>query len=221
MYRTAAQRWILQKPVYRWLTMLFCVSCMGWMYLSRPPPFTHFPDEDGNLDKIYELKLNAEFVDVNAIPIPTFELPANFSPQRSLEIDELREIFRLENFRFEGLVVINVTDVTQEQITSEIKNALLNINAFTDVEVYDELEKHVQSLIRLRNVKIGITPFFKKNDYYLYTETHYRNSLLFKDSSVIVTKTKSASCARRSSATTACRCCTKPWAVTIPGTMNC
>jgi hypothetical protein len=143
-----------------------------------------FPDEDGSLTRYYELKLNAEFVDVQNTN-PAFELPANFSPHRSMEIDELREVFPLENFRFEGLVVINVTDVTQEQITSEIKNALININAFTDVEVYDELEKHVQSLIRLRGVKIGITPFFKKNDYYLYTETHYRNSLLFKDSSAI------------------------------------
>ncbi|HEY1022122.1 MAG TPA: hypothetical protein VGE06_07400, partial [Flavisolibacter sp.] len=60
-----------------------------------------------------------------------------------------------------------------------------NINAFTNVEVYDELEHHVQSLIRLRNVKIGITPFFKKNSFYLYTETHYRNSLLFKNNEVL------------------------------------
>jgi hypothetical protein len=151
---------------------------------------THsFPDEESGLTKYYELKLNAEFVDVTSSN-DEFTLPAGFSPQRSLEIDELRELFPLENFRFEGLVVINVTDVTQEQITSEIKNALLNINAFTDVDVYDELEQHVQSLIRLRDVKIGITPFFKKSHHYLYTETHFRNSLLFKNNSVIHNKDK-------------------------------
>lgn len=148
-----------------------------------------FPDEDGTLTNYYELKLNAEFVDVKCIS-KEYIMPASFSPQRSLEIDELREIFPLENFQFEGLVVINVTDVTEEQITSEIKNALLNINAFTNVEVYDELEQHVQSLIRLRNIKIGITPFFKKNGFYLYTETHYRNSLLFKNGDVAQDKDK-------------------------------
>lgn len=146
-----------------------------------------FPDEDGSLTKYYELKLNAEFVDVKVIN-DSYALPASFSPQRSLEVDELREIFPLENFQFQGLVVIDVNDVTQEQITSEIKNALLNFNAFTDVEVYDELQQHVQSLIRLRGVKIGITPFFKKDSYYFYTETHYRNSLLFKNSEVIQRK---------------------------------
>ncbi|MFL5810691.1 MAG: hypothetical protein ACJ749_14305, partial [Flavisolibacter sp.] len=35
------------------------------------------------------------------------------------------------------------------------------------------------------HVKIGITPFFKKSNYYLYTETHYRNSLLFKNPEAI------------------------------------
>jgi hypothetical protein len=143
-----------------------------------------FPEEEGGLTKYYELSLNAEFVDVKCTN-ENFSLPTDFSPQRSLEVEELRDIFPLENFRFEGLVVIDVTDVTQDQITSEIKNALLNINAFTDVDVYDELQQHVQSLIRLRHVKIGITPFFKKNEFYLYTETHYRNSLLFKNEEVI------------------------------------
>lgn len=143
-----------------------------------------FPDEDNNLTTYYELNLNAEFVDVQAIN-KDFELPAGFSPYRTLEIDELRELLPLENFQFQGLVVIDVADVTQAQITNEIKTALLNINAFTSAEVYDELEHHMQSLIRLRNVKIGITPFFKKNNFYLYTDTHYRNSLLFKNGDVL------------------------------------
>lgn len=142
-----------------------------------------FLEEDGILTKYYELKLNAEFVDVKCTN-EKYSLPDSFSPQRSLEVDELREIFPLENFQFEGMVVIDVNDVTQDQITNEIKNALLTFNAFTDVEVYDELQHHVQSLIRLHGVKIGITPFFRKNNYYFYTETHYRNSLLFKNPEV-------------------------------------
>jgi hypothetical protein len=142
-----------------------------------------FTEETSGLTKYYELKLNAEFVDVRYVN-EEFSLPANFSPQRILDLDELKELLPLENFQFEGLVVINVTDVTSEQIAVEIKTALLNINAFTEAEVFDELQQHVQSLIGLRNVKIGITPFFKKNDYYLYTETHYRNSLLFRNQEV-------------------------------------
>lgn len=172
------------------LSLAFNVILRKLYSLSTPLTATSihaFPEETGDLTNYYELKLNAEFVDVKIIG-ENYKLPEKFSSQRSLEADELRELFPLENFRFEGLVVIDVTDVTQDQITNEIKNALLNFDAFTDVKVYDELQQHVQSLIRLRGMKIGITPFFKKNNYYFYTETHYRNSLLFKSSEVIQQK---------------------------------
>ncbi|HVF82363.1 MAG TPA: hypothetical protein VM884_10530 [Flavisolibacter sp.] len=139
-----------------------------------------FTEEESGLTRYYELKLNAEFVDAKCIS-DTYSLPEGFKPQHNLEIEELKTLFPLEHFQFTGLVVIDVTDVTREQITVEIKNALLNINAFSEAEVYEELQQHVQSLIGLKGVKIGITPFFKKNNYYLYTEAHYRNSLLFKN----------------------------------------
>ncbi len=146
-----------------------------------------FTEEESGLTRYYELKLNAEFVDVKCIG-KNYSLPANFSPQRNLTIEELSELFPLEQFQFKGIVVIDVADVTREQITIEIKNALLNINAFSESEVYNELQQHVQDLIGLKGVTIGITPFFKKNNYYLYAETHYRNSLLFKNSEVILHK---------------------------------
>ncbi|HUC81869.1 MAG TPA: hypothetical protein VMR70_13190 [Flavisolibacter sp.] len=143
-----------------------------------------FTEEGTELTRYYELKLNAEFVDVICID-ESLALPEAFSPHNIPSLEELQERFPLEKFQFEGLVVINVSDVTGEQITNEIKTALLNINAFSEAEVFEELQGHMQSLIGLRNVRIGITPFFQKNDYYLYTETHYRNSLLFKNKEVM------------------------------------
>ncbi len=142
-----------------------------------------FTDENG-LTHYYEVRLNAQFVDV-IHSNPEFVLPEHFSPQITHDLDELIATFPLEHFRFEGLVVIEVSDVTSDQVIVEIKTALLNINSFSDVTVYDELQQHVQSLIGVRNVQIGITPFFKMNDYYLYTEGLYKNSLLFKSPEVI------------------------------------
>ena len=102
---------------------------------SLPVPITAtsvhpFTEAESGLTKYYELKLNAEFTDVTCIG-DGYSLPAHFSPQRSLEIEELKEIFPLEQFRFHGLMVIDVADVTREQVTVEIKNALLTINAFS------------------------------------------------------------------------------------------
>lgn len=148
-----------------------------------------FTDAESGLTRYYELQLNAQFVNVRCIN-DAYALPVGFTPHKTMDVEELKELFPLENFQFEGLVVIDVNDVTEEQVITEIKNALININAFTDTEVYDELQQHVQSLIGIRKISIGITPFFKKNDYYLYTEAHYRNSILFRNRDVINHKDK-------------------------------
>lgn len=142
-----------------------------------------FTQEDTGLTKYFELKLNAEFVDV-VCTAEDFSSPEKFAPHHALDLEELKQLLPLENFQFEGLVVVNVADVTSEQTAVEIKTALLNINAFSEAEVFEELQQQVQNLIGLRHIKIGITPFFKKNDYFLYTETHYRNSLLFSNKEV-------------------------------------
>ncbi|HZF65928.1 MAG TPA: hypothetical protein VEZ55_15640 [Chitinophagaceae bacterium] len=138
-----------------------------------------FTDEETGMVKYLELNLNAQFVNARLID-KDFSLPVNFSPQRMLDVDELKEVFPLEHFQFEGVIVVDVVDVTSEQIIAEIKDALLNINASSDVTVYADLQPHVQTLIGLKDIEVGITPFFTMNDIYLYAESYHTNSLLFR-----------------------------------------
>lgn len=143
----------------------------------------HAYKDDNGLTRYYDLKMNAQFVEV-ALANEDFKLPELSSPH-TMDTSSLAEVLPLSAFRFEGLVVMEINDVTQDQVITEIKTALININTFTDVKVFDELQRHVQSLIGLKNLEIGITPFYKMNGYYLYTEALYRNSLLFKTEEVI------------------------------------
>ncbi|HVG41466.1 MAG TPA: hypothetical protein VM888_07620, partial [Chitinophagaceae bacterium] len=48
----------------------------------------------------------------------------------------------------------------------------------------------IQTLVELKDIKVGITPFFKMNDIYLYSEAHYKNSLLYKNEKVVNNKEK-------------------------------
>ncbi|HZH96003.1 MAG TPA: GAF domain-containing protein, partial [Flavisolibacter sp.] len=144
----------------------------------------HFTDAETGLIKYLELKLNAQFVEVK-LRNKEFVLPTSYTVQRAMDMDELRKTFPIENFVFEGFVVIDVADVTTEQAVSEIKNTLLNINSFADVTVYDKLQEHIQTFLGLKDVTVGITPFFKINNYYLFSDLHYRNSLLFRNERVV------------------------------------
>lgn len=148
-----------------------------------------FPDPETGLITYMELNLNAQFVDVKQIN-QNFILPANFSPQRSLDVEELKEAFPLENFQFEGIVVIDVLNVTSDQIIAEIKNTLLNINTISDATVYAALENHIQTLVGLRDIEIGVSPFFIMNDVFLHSESHNANSLLFKHEQVATNQSK-------------------------------
>lgn len=146
---------------------------------SSVHPFTN--SETGVI-KYLELKLDARFVEVKPLN-PEFTLP-QFAPQRTLDTDALFKILPLENFQFEGLVVVNVADVTGEQVIAELKNTLITLSSTTDTSVYEQLQVHIETLLELSHIRIGITPFFKLNDLYLYSEAQYANSLLYKHKNV-------------------------------------
>lgn len=146
----------------------------GWIY--------PYKDQHTGLTKYLELKIDTRFIDVNhAGEMP--KMPDSIICQhtnRIKSIDEMIEQVPLDKFIFEGISIYRVHDVTAQEVISQIKSSLLNINAFSDNSVYTELESHIQTLIGLKGLKIGITPFFKVNGHYVFSDLHNTNSLLFK-----------------------------------------
>jgi hypothetical protein len=168
-------------------------------HLHQTSRWVHpYPDPHSGLTKYMELKIDARFVDVNPVgEVP--ELPAEVickSNCHTLSAEELSGLIPIEQFVFDGLSIVHVNDVTEQEVISLIKNSLLNINAFSDDKVYKELENHIQSLVGLKDVKIGITPFFKVNGHYVYSELHNSNSLLFKHFHSIVDKDDVSECCK-------------------------
>ena len=141
-----------------------------------------YKDLHTGLTKYLELKIDTRFIDVKPVDeLP--KMPESILCQRTNRIktiEELTEHIDLKKFVFEGLSIIKVNDVTEQEVISMIKNSLLNINAFSDATVYPELEAHIQSLLGLEDVRIGVTPFFKVNGHYVYSDLHNNNSILFK-----------------------------------------
>jgi hypothetical protein len=140
------------------------------------------PDNETGLTRFMELRLDGRFITVN----PTGEmpqLPESILDQHNnkiMTVAELMEHIPIEQFSFEGIAVMRVNDMTEQAIISEIKNRLIDNNAFADAGIYRELEEFIQSLIGLKGLSIGITPFFKINGHYIYSELHNNNSLLFR-----------------------------------------
>lgn len=155
-------------------------------YLGVNSPVTNrsvYPVQDptSGLLRYMEIRLDARFIDVNPVAeMP--EMPASIldpTTNRILTVAELSQLIPLDKFVFEGVAVVRINDMTEQEVITKMKNRLLE-SSLADENVYIDLEEQVQSLIELQNITIGVTPFFKINGHYVYSDIHNANSLLFR-----------------------------------------
>jgi hypothetical protein len=157
-----------------------------------------YHDPHSGLIKYMELQLDTRYIDVKYIgshlPIP--EDFINKKDHGLLSLEELQYNIPVEQFTFEGIVIGRVVDVTEREVISQMKSELLNLNAFSEGVVYHKLQDLVQSLIGLKDIRIGITPFFKVNGHYVFSELHNSNSLLFKHYKAVMERDSVNDCCR-------------------------
>ena len=140
-------------------------------------------DKITGLNKYLEVEVDASFVDVKLKgELPALEKPPSCMHLTDLlKIPDLHKLLPLDGFQFEGISIIRIKNVTEREAISEIKNSLLTVHSFADSEAFEGLQHQMQKLIGARDVKIGIAPFFKVNDHYVFAEHLSRNSFLLKE----------------------------------------
>ncbi len=167
--------------------LLFAYNIILKKYFGYEAPETTsmvypFIDPATGLTKYFDLNIDARFIDVNLVgEMP--QVPDNIICRRTnqlLPIDQLLKILPLNKFVFEGMSIVRVNDVTNIETISRIKNDLLDTNAFSDHSLYFKMQSHIQSLLGMKDVEVGITPFFKMNGHYLFSDKYSNNSLLNK-----------------------------------------
>ena len=157
-------------------------------------------DPSTGLKRYVEVKVDGRFIDVMTVDGATPEIPADVVCKRTnrlMRLTELQRLLPLKNFIFEGLAIIRINDITQTEVISEIKNTLLDIDAFSDASIYATLQTHMQSLLGQKNVKIGITPFFKLGGHHVFSQLHNTNSFLYKHFTALNDKDEVKECCRR------------------------
>ena len=157
-----------------------------------------YHDPHSGLIKYMELQLDTRYIDVkytgSHLPIP--EDFINKKDHGLLSLEQLQHNIPIDQFAFEGIVIGRVIDVTETEVISQMKSELLNLNAFSEGVVYHKLQDLVQSLIGIKDIRIGITPFFKVNGHYVFSELHNSNSLLFKHYKAVMERDTVNDCCR-------------------------
>lgn len=147
-------------------------------------PVFAFASEDPGLHRYFEFEINNSLVEAvyigkdNAMPSAP-EMEAN-KISDLVAHPEWMEWIPLDRFRFEGITIIQIKDVTEKAVVSNIKNILLNFQSFNDANVYESLQSQVEDLAGVPGLSIGITPFFRINQRRVLPKLNEKQSLLVK-----------------------------------------
>ena len=138
-------------------------------------------DETTGLIRYYKLNLDTRFIEIHTSkPLPELK-PAEFIPEtydRKDVLAFLEKKLPLENFRFEGFTVVNVTDVTTEYSIENIKNAILNRSSIEEEDYYSSVIHSLKTLIGSNDIEFGLLPVLQVNNKLIFNDPTCLNSKL-------------------------------------------
>jgi hypothetical protein len=144
-----------------------------------------FNNPHTGLDRFLELEVDSRFIDVHAkstVPKPPDDcLCRSFKIHEILDCPSSLDWLKLEDFEFEGIAIVNIRDVTSRESINNIKNSLLTLGSYSDVETFSRIQREVQSLLGVPGLQIGITPFFNVNNHLVFSALHNANSVFLKN----------------------------------------
>lgn len=135
------------------------VSTYYGVKMPRPIPFVlHSPSPETGLTRYYRVSIDPRFVQIdvrNGLPkvSPTDVQRLYANP---LDLELWMSILPPEHFEFRGFGVMNAVHVTGQEVLSNLKNDLLLKGAMTNSEIVDRLERHMQELLDLPDVRLGL-----------------------------------------------------------------
>ena len=133
------------------------------------------------MKRYYKLRYDKRFIDIQLkgkLPL-IHDCGVCLNSFRILDLDRQLERMPLDLFDIEGFGVWIAEDVTTHESLDSIKKVLLR-HETCETGVVHELKKHIQSLVGLNDVEVGLTSFVKLNNQFVLDETCINHSLLGK-----------------------------------------
>ncbi|WP_346237622.1 GAF domain-containing protein [Niabella insulamsoli] len=138
-------------------------------------------DEETGLNRHFRINVDTSFIEVtHEGPLPELKIelfPLEFEERNDTSV--LQEILPLSKFKFSGVSVITITDITSEHALSTIADAVINNeNADCHFE-FSIIEKNLQTMAGSNQIRFGLMPLIRINDKKIPNMEAYSNSILF------------------------------------------
>ncbi|WP_386129380.1 GAF domain-containing protein [Winogradskyella litorisediminis] len=156
--------------------------CYGYDINFKRPFLYEIPDENG-VTRYYKILYNADFVEVKPKPsAPKItqkdynELLDNFE-----NIEMWKEKFPPNSYEFNGFVISNIFDVTDDQSISNIKSTLIGSEKRKNKSFVKDFRDVFQSLFGIKDIEVGFSLYNPMDDKFERIYGAGMNSYLLND----------------------------------------
>lgn len=127
------------------------------MNFEKPILFT-IHDKKTGLDKVFKVAINGRFCEIitHVPPKPIEKNVMNFLLEKVYDIDLWLQYLRPEDFEFQGFMVVQLIDVTEQEMLSSIKYDLLEKNAVIRKETFASIQQKLRSLFEVPGLRLGL-----------------------------------------------------------------
>jgi hypothetical protein len=144
-----------------------------------------YPEPAQNIHNYFELQWYPQFITVSTSMEELPALPETFLAKghHVHELEQYPEIFKLlpvEEFLFDGIIIVRIREVTRRETISRIRDVLLRIHSLDDPEVLPELQHQVRFLTHREEIELGVTSFFHLDRNVAWAKIN-NTSLLFRN----------------------------------------
>lgn len=123
-----------------------------------------YPDPRADIHNYFELEWDPQFVDISSptdMPLLPKKFKANCHHADELMLyPELFKSLPLNQFVFEGVMLVHLRQVTERESIEKIKKILQDEDALTTSNGTTEIEQQVRYLLQMPALKLGVTSFY-------------------------------------------------------------
>lgn len=120
-----------------------------------------YPDPEQDIHNYYELTWDPQFITVSsslALPkLPPHILLNCHQVEDLVRFPELRGLLPLEEFVFDGLLIIHVAEVTERETLNNIRNLLQEEDAWEQPDIFDRFKDQMSYLLQCKEAELGVS----------------------------------------------------------------
>jgi len=140
-------------------------------------------DPESGLERYFRIQFDSRFLEVQALgPLPALDETTRADILRRSDVhDLLAERLPADMFAFSGFVVVRATDVTDQEVLSEIERDLIDKESIVSSERFQELEDKLRTLLRRPALRLGLAAFHDGRVFVLNYNCDMEHGCIFAD----------------------------------------